>query len=223
MRAAARGALRHIAPRSVIGVGTGRTVTFFIEELAESGLAPVAAVSTSMDTRHKLEHVGIPVIDVSEVEELEVYVDGADELDPLGRMIKGAGGALTMEKIVASAARLFVCIADESKLVTRLGGRARIPLEVLRPATRLVQNRIGTLHGTAEIRAGFITEWGNPILDVAGLDLSDPTSLEWELDVIPGVVECGLFSARRADIAVIGLAQGGERHIAFAAGADGRR
>ncbi len=215
--AAARAALSYVSPGAVIGVGTGTTAAAFIEALAESDIMPSAAVVTSADTRARLEHAGVRVVALGDIDELSVYIDGADEIDAAGRMIKGAGGALTMEKIVATAARRFVCIADESKVVERLGDRARLPLEVLAPALRTVGEMVEALGGVCEVRAGYLTDLGNPIIDVSGLDFSDPLWLERQLDVIPGVVECGLFAARRADVAFIGFAGGDVRAIDFSA------
>ncbi len=213
--AAAKAALAYVSPGALIGVGTGSTVTLFIEAMADGGAAPSAAVVTSADTRAKLARAGIPVVELEEVGELDVYIDGADEIDPFGRLIKGAGGALTMEKIVASASGWFVCIADESKSVASLGARARLPLEVLPHATRLVQEEILALGGVAEVRAGFTTDGGNRILDVSGLEFSEPIAIERRIDAIPGVIECGLFAIRRADVALIGLVDGGVRTVHF--------
>jgi ribose 5-phosphate isomerase A len=213
-RAAAKSALEWIEPGSTVGVGTGSTVAFFIEALAARPQAVAAAVASSEASAEALRSAGIPVVGLEAARPLPAYVDGADEVDPELRLIKGAGGALAREKVLASAADLFVCIVDESKLVERLGaGRAArpgapVPLAVLPMATPLVAECVRALGGIPVIRAEYLTDDGAAVLDVAGLDLSDPGRLEAELDAIPGVVECGIFAHRRADVALVGAASG---------------
>ena len=159
-------------------------------------------------TAAALRAAAIPVVSLAESGPLPLYVDGADEVDPQLRLIKGAGGAHTREKVLATAARLFVCIVDESKLDDRLG-IAPIPLEVLPMAAPLVVERVAALGGVARQRPSFVSDSGNAIYDVAGLDLTAPEQLEMELDAIPGVVECGLFARRRADVVLVGTPDGG--------------
>jgi ribose 5-phosphate isomerase A len=206
--AAGRAALGWVAGAEVLGVGTGSTVDRFLDALADSPVRPAAAVATSARTSRRLQELGIELVSLPEVGSLPVYVDGADEVDVLGRMIKGAGGALTMEKIVASASMLLVCIVDETKFVDALGdGGAPIPMQVLTPARELVLDRMTGLGAQATVRP-TPAESGDLLIDVRGLDLADPTALEVGLDAIPGVVECGVFALRRADIVLIGGADG---------------
>lgn len=216
-RAVAESAVDYVTSDHVIGVGTGSTVAYFIAALGRRPQRPVAAVATSARTAMLLERAGIRVVTLGELDALAVYVDGADEIDSDGRMIKGAGGAHTAEKIVASAARMFVCIADESKSVAMLGVRAPLPLEVVPVAARVVAKRIAEMGGLAVLRHGMVTDSGNPLLDVTGLDFSDPVALELALDAIPGVIECGLFARRRADVALIGIRDGTTRTVKFRA------
>ncbi len=216
-RAAAESAIDYVTSDCAIGVGTGSTVAYFVAALGRRHERPVAAVATSEGTAMLLERAGIRVVTLSELDALAVYVDGADEIDPDGRMIKGAGGAHTVEKIVASAARMFVCIADESKSVETLGVRAPLPLEVVPVAARVVAKRIAEMGGLAVLRQGVVTDSGNPLLDVTGLDFGDPVALELALDAIPGVIECGLFARRRADVALIGMRDGTTRTVKFRA------
>lgn len=204
-RAAATAALEYVRPGMLLGVGTGSTTAFFIEALGELAPGVAAAVASSRDTERRLRAVGVPVVALDEAGPLPLYVDGADEVDPELRLIKGHGGAHTLEKMLATAAGLFVCIVDESKLVVRLGA-APLPLEVLASARCDAAERVAALGGVATERAGFVTDGGNLVLDVTGLDLSDPEDLEATLDAIPGVVECGLFARRRADVVLCGAA-----------------
>ncbi len=208
--AAARAALPYVDSLSLIGVGTGSTVAHFIELLGSSGHPPQAAVATSADTRQRLTRAGVQVVSLNDVGRPPVYVDGADEIDPLGRTIKGGGGAHAMEKIVASASRVFVCIVDASKVVARLGETVPIPLEILPEARSLVRDAIGTLGGKMTVRMAA-SEAGNLLADVTGLDLSRPEQLELELDAIPGVIECGIFARRLADVVIVGEADGSVR------------
>jgi ribose 5-phosphate isomerase A len=209
-RAAARAALEYVRSDTVIGVGTGSTASAFIEELARAELALAGAVASSTQTRERLARHKIPVIGLNEAGRLPLYVDGADEVDHSLRLIKGGGGALTREKIVASASDLFVCIADETKLVERFGGRP-VPLEVISMAREQVIREVGGLGGRARPRTGFVTDNGNEILDVEGLDLTDPLEMESALEMIPGVVACGLFVHRPADVLLLGTHRGVRR------------
>lgn len=209
--AAAHAALSFVEPGAVIGVGSGSTAAVFVRALAQSDLRPLAAVAASESTRALLESAGIRVVALTgDVLPLGMYVDGADEIDARLRLIKGAGGALAREKVLATAARTFVCIADDSKLVAALG-RGALPVEVLPMAVHLVARELATLGGAARVRPGYHTDNGNLVLEVTGLDLSDPERMERELDAIPGVLECGLFAHRRPEIALIGTASGVRR------------
>ena len=213
-RAVAVAAVAYVTPGTTIGVGTGSTAALFIEELAARPELVAAAVASSEASAAALRAAGIRVVGLEEAPSLPLYVDGADQVDPQLRLIKGAGGALAREKVVASAAELFVCIVDESKLVERLGaanGGATpppVPLAVLPMAAALVAERVRALGGSPADRPGFVADDGLAILDVDGLDLSDPERLEVELDAIPGVVECGIFARRRADVVLSGAGEG---------------
>ena len=206
-RSVAREAVRHVVEDAVIGVGTGSTANFFIDELAAMKGRIAGAVASSEQSASRLRGHGIRVLDLNEVEELPVYVDGADEIDEALAMIKGGGGALTREKIVAAVARRFVCIADESKLVKVLG-RFPLPVEVIPMARSYVGREMVRLGGTPRLRAGFTTDNGNLILDVSGLEIRDPGSLETRIDGIAGVVSVGLFARRGADVLLLGTASG---------------
>jgi ribose 5-phosphate isomerase A len=210
-RAAAVAAIEYVPTGATIGVGTGSTAEFFIEELAARPGLIAAAVASSEASAAALRAAGIRVLDpAAALFPLPLYVDGADEVDPELRLIKGGGGAHTREKAVATASALFVCIVDETKLVELLGRRP-VPLEVVPWAAAFVAERIAALGGRAAARPGFVTDNGNIVIDVTGLDLSDPEGLEIELDAIPGVVECGLFARRRADVVLAGTARGVRR------------
>ena len=206
-RAAARAALQYIVPGTIVGVGTGSTANFFIDELAALKQDIPGAVASSEATAKRLAAHGIRVLDLNEVSELPVYVDGADEIDEQLAMIKGGGGALTREKIVAAVAQSFICIADISKRVPVLG-KFPLPLEVIPMAREQVARALKKLGGTPKLRAGFITDNGNQILDVHGLSISDPVALETELDHLTGVVTNGLFARRGADVALLAAADG---------------
>ena len=210
-RASANAALEYVPSGATIGVGTGSTAEFFIEELAARPGLIAAAVASSEASAAALRAAGIRVLDPAAAPyPLPLYVDGADEVDPELRLIKGGGGAQTREKVLATAAELFVCIVDDTKLVERLG-RAPVPLEVVPWAAAFVAERVAALGGRTAARPGFLTDNGNAVLDAMGLDLSDPEGLELELDAIPGVVECGLFARRRADVVLVGTAGGVRR------------
>lgn len=206
-RAVAQAALRFVVPGAVLGVGTGSTVDCFIDALAAAGVRVPAAVSSSERSTRKLAALGIAVLDLNDVESIPVYVDGADEIDPGFAMIKGGGGALTREKIVAAVAKTFVCIADESKRVDVLG-RFPLPVEVIPMARNYVARELSKLGGTPRWREGFVTDNGNHILDVSGLRIADPVALEARINQIAGVVTNGLFAARGADVLVLGTANG---------------
>ena len=209
-RNAARAALDEIRPGWIIGVGTGSTTNHFIEGLAAVRDRVRGAVPSSEATRTRLREAGIPVIELPDVERLPLYVDGADEATRRRQLIKGGGGALTREKIVAAASERFVCIVDESKLVERLG-RFPLPIEVVAAAVRHVSRELARRGGRAVLRAGFTTDNGNPIVDVHGLTIDDPEALETELNQIAGVVTVGLFCRRPADELIVGGPDGVRR------------
>jgi ribose 5-phosphate isomerase A len=207
-KAAAEAAIAHVPHDAVIGVGTGSTANHFIQALASIKGRIAGAVASSEATAVRLRALGIPVLDLTSVDEIPVYVDGADEITRQLAMIKGGGGALTREKIVGAVAAKFICIADESKLVDTLG-RFALPVEVIPMARSHVARRIVKLAGgQPELRAGYLTDNGNVILDVHGLSIADPASLEAELNQIEGVVTVGLFARRPADVLLLGTAEG---------------
>lgn len=201
-RAAARAALAHVVEGAVIGIGSGSTVNLFIEELAALRDRIAGAVSSSAQSSARLAACGIRVLDLNDVADLPVCVDGADEIDPQLRMIKGGGAALTREKIVAAVAAKFVCIVDAGKLVDRLG-RFALPVEVIPMAREHVARALRAMGGQPRLRAGVVTDNGHQILDVSGLDYADPVTLESAIDAIAGVVASGLFARRGADVALI--------------------
>jgi ribose 5-phosphate isomerase A len=210
-RAVARAALEFVAPcfgtDSAIGVGTGSTADLFIDELAAHRSSIAAAVASSERSAARLRGHGIRVVDLNEVASIPVYVDGADEIDASLAMIKGGGGALTREKIVAAVAQSFVCIADASKLVEVLG-RFALPVEVIPMARNYVTRELARLGGQPKLREGFVTDNGNQILDVHGLRITDPCALERQINQWPGVVTVGLFAARGADVLLLGSPDG---------------
>jgi ribose 5-phosphate isomerase A len=206
-RAVARAAIEHVPMGGVIGVGTGSTANFFIEALAKIRQRFDGAVASSEATAQKLAAAGIEVVDANSVIELEVYVDGADEVNRALAMIKGGGGALTREKIVAALSRTFVCIADGSKLVDVLG-RFPLPVEVIPMARSYVARELVKLGGQPEWRQGVVTDNGNAILDVYNLEITNPAELEAAVDQITGVVTNGLFARRGADILLLGTPEG---------------
>lgn len=195
-------ALDYVKADSIIGVGTGSTVNCFIEALVNSGIRIEAAVSSSEATTSLLRAGGIQVVDLNQTGGLDVYIDGADEFDAHRRLIKGGGGALTREKIVAAASKTFVCIADQSKQVKVLG-TFPLPLEVIPLARSLVARKMVAMGGQPEWRQGFTTDNGNWILDVHNLDLVDPVKMEKAINNLAGVVTCGLFALRPADLVLI--------------------
>jgi ribose 5-phosphate isomerase A len=205
-----RAALEFVVPGAIVGVGTGSTVDKFIDALGSVRERVAGAVSSSVQSTERLQKLGIRVLDANEVERVPVYIDGADEIDGRGFMIKGGGAALTREKIVADLAERFVCIADESKQVAVLG-RFALPVEVIEMARERLVRRFAAIGGRAVLRAGVVTDNGHPILDVHGLSITDPLALEAEINQWPGVVACGLFARHRASVALLGTAQGVRR------------
>ena len=202
-RAAAEAALKYVVPGDLLGVGTGSTVNHLIALLGERGIDIKAAVSSSEASTARLKAAGIPVVDLNTAGTLPVYIDGADEATQHLQLIKGGGGALTREKIVAAASRKFVCIADESKLVRVLGGFP-LPVEVIPMARSYVARELVRLGGKPKLREGFTTDNGNLILDVSGLSILDPPKLEAEIGLLAGVVTVGLFARRPADLLLLG-------------------
>ena len=202
-RLAAERALEYVEPGSIVGVGTGSTVAFFIDGLGRIRNRIEGAVSSSEQSTRQLLSLGIPVLDLNAVGPLPLYVDGADECDPQRCLIKGGGAALTREKIVAEASTRFVCVIDSSKQVETLG-RFPLPIEVIPIARSLVARALLQFGGQPVWRDGVVTDNGNWILDVHGLRIADPTGLEREINQIPGVVSVGLFARRRADVVIVG-------------------
>ncbi len=206
-RAAAAAAIQHIPVGCIVGVGTGSTANYFIDELAKIKNKIEGAVASSDTTAQRLKSHGIEVLDLNNVIDLPVYVDGADEITEHLHMIKGGGGALTREKIVAAVARKFICITDQSKLVNVLGNFP-LPVEVIPMARSYVAREIVLLGGQPALRQGFITDNGNVILDVHNLQIMNPVELEAILNQITGVVTNGLFARRSADILLLGTDNG---------------
>ncbi|MCW5660502.1 MAG: ribose-5-phosphate isomerase RpiA [Burkholderiaceae bacterium] len=203
-----RAALEHVVPGAVIGVGTGSTVNHFIDALATIKAQIAGAVSSSDRSTERLRAHGIRVLDAGEIERIPVYVDGADEIDPRGHMIKGGGAALTREKIVADLAERFVCIADESKRVDVLG-RFPLPVEVIPMALPQVARRFAAMYGgQPQVRDGVRTDNGHPILDVHGLRIADPLAMETEVNQWPGVVTVGIFARHKASLCLLGTRSG---------------
>lgn len=204
---AAKAALAYIEQDTIIGVGTGSTVNFFIKELAKIKHKIDACVASSKATEALLRAEGIPVIDLNAVVDLPLYVDGADEVTERGEMIKGGGGAHTREKIVAQVAMRFVCIVDASKVVGHLGNFP-VAVEVIPMARSMVARQLVQLGGDPEYREGFVTDNGNIILDVFNLTINDPIDWEERINKIPGVVENGLFAHRLADVILVASQDG---------------
>jgi len=204
----AKAALKYVIPETIIGVGTGSTANFFIDQLATIKSSVKGAVASSVATANRLEGHGINVVDLNEVEEISVYIDGADESDQQLNLIKGGGGALTREKIVAAVSKQFVCIADESKLVNVMGNFP-LPVEVIPMSTSYVKRQIiKSIGGVPILREDFITDNGNLILDIHDLNIEEPKILEKTLNNIVGLVTNGLFAIRRADILLLGSKSG---------------
>jgi ribose 5-phosphate isomerase A len=212
-RAVAKAAIQYVPAGCIIGVGTGSTANYFIDELAGIKQNLEGAVASSETTARRLRDRGIEVLDLNSVDELPVYVDGADEITEHLHMIKGGGGALTREKIVAAVARKFICIADQSKLVPILG-KFPLPVEVIPMARGYVAREITRLGGQPALRQGFTTDNGNVILDIHGLEILDPVELESTLNQITGIVMNGLFARRGADILLLS-SENGIRTINF--------
>lgn len=210
-QAVARAALDYVAEGDIIGVGTGSTANFFIDELGKVPNRIQGAVASSEATAARLKSHGISVFDLNQVERMSVYIDGADEINHRGAMIKGGGGALTREKIVASVADRFICIADASKLVEVLG-KFPLPVEVIPMAVAAVGRRLTSLGATPALRMKdgkpYITDNGCHIIDASGLAIIDPVTLEVKINDIPGVVSVGLFARKGADICLLGTAEG---------------
>lgn len=204
---AAEAALAYIQPGMVVGVGTGSTTNFFIDALGAAKIHVDGYVASSIATENRLKAQGLNVLDLNSTGDIPVYVDGADEADPHFRLIKGGGAALTREKIVASAARLFVCIADASKDKPMLG-KFPLPVEVIPFARSFVARQMVKLGGTPTLRNGVTTDNGNVIIDVTGLDFSDPVKMEAAINLIPGVLDNGIFAHRRADVMLFGSENG---------------
>ena len=200
-------ALQYVTPDTVVGVGTGSTVDKFIDALAASGIRISGAVSSSVRSTERMKALGIAVLDASEVESLQVYIDGADEIDRQGHMIKGGGAALSREKIVAVQAGTFVCIADESKLVDVLGGFP-LPVEVIPMAAAQIARRFRAMGAEPVLRKDCVTDNSCQILDVKGLKITDPAAFEAEVTQWPGVVTVGVFARNKAGVCLLGTAQG---------------
>lgn len=204
-------ALKYVVPGEIVGVGTGSTVNKFIDALASMKGQIKGTVSSSVASTERLLALGIPVFDANEVDALSVYIDGADEIDGHGNMIKGGGAALTREKIVAALSKQFVCIADESKRVQTLG-QFPLPVEVIPMATQRVARQFAALGGVATLRMKnghpLVTDNGQHILDVTGLQISDPLAFESTVNQWPGVVTVGVFAHQRAQVCLLGTPQG---------------
>jgi ribose 5-phosphate isomerase A len=203
----AQAATAYVQPGGVIGVGTGSTVNCFIDALANMPERVRGAVSSSEQSSARLRGHGFEVLDANSVESLAVYIDGADEIDHGGNMIKGGGAALTREKIVADMAARFICIADESKLVDTLG-RFPLPVEVIPMAAAQIARRLRALGGEPVLRAGVVTDNGCQIIDVCGLSITDPAAMEREINQWPGVVGVGIFARNKASVCLLGTLQG---------------
>ncbi|MFM1925948.1 MAG: Ribose-5-phosphate isomerase [Pseudomonadota bacterium] len=204
-------ALKYVVPGEIVGVGTGSTVNHFIDALASMKDQIKGAVSSSEASTVRLKALGIPVFDSNEVERLSVYIDGADEIDQQGHMVKGGGAALTREKIVAAQSQQFVCIADESKLVAALGAFP-LPVEVIPMATARVMRQFAAMGGVAAVRLKngqpLVTDNGQHIVDVKGLTIADPVAFETQVSQWPGVVTVGVFALQKAQVCLLGTAQG---------------
>ncbi len=206
-QAVAREAIRYVVDDAVIGVGSGSTANFFIDELAKMKNRIAGAVASSEKTAERLKRHGIRLLDLNGVDELPVYIDGADEITEHLAMIKGGGGALTREKIVSAVAKKFVCIADESKLVPVLG-KFPLPVEVIPMARAYVARQMVKLGGQPKLREGFVTDNGNIVLDVWGLSILNPVELETAINNVTGVATNGLFARRGADVLLLGNQSG---------------
>ncbi|NDE30635.1 MAG: ribose-5-phosphate isomerase RpiA [Betaproteobacteria bacterium] len=206
-RAAAQAALQWIEPGMILGVGTGSTVNHLIDLIGEQGLKLGAAVSSSEASSKRLRALGVPLLDANAVDRLPLYIDGADEVDPGCCLIKGGGGALTREKILADLADRFVCIVDEAKCVACLGAFP-LPIEILSMAEKQISKKLEKLGARIALRKDFISDNGHPIIDVSGLTIKDPRELESMMNQWPGVVTVGLFAQRPADLVLIAAKDG---------------
>ncbi|AMA64690.1 Ribose-5-phosphate isomerase A [Candidatus Arsenophonus lipoptenae] len=206
--------LEYIMPNTVVGVGTGSTVSHFINGLATRKHLITGVVSSSSSSTYKLNELSIPILDSNYVNNIDIYIDGVDELNPSLMMIKGGGGALTQEKIIAAMAKQFIVIADKSKLVNTLGGFP-LPIEVIPMARTYVSHQLIKLGGIPKYRKNVITDNGNIIIDVQNLKILDPINLENKINTIPGVVTVGLFANRPADIALLATQYGVQKLIAI--------
>ncbi len=204
-------ALQYVVKGEIVGVGTGSTVNKFIDALATMKNDILGAVSSSVASTERLKALGIPVFDSNDVTELSVYIDGADEIDHAGHMVKGGGAALTREKIVAAMAKRFVCIADESKLVDVLGAFP-LPVEVIPMAAKQLMRQFAAMGGSAKVRlkdgAPLVTDNGQHIIDVLGLQIKDPVAFEMQVSQWPGVVTVGVFAMQKAQVCLLGTASG---------------
>lgn len=205
---AAIAALKYLPEDGMVGVGTGSTVQFFIEALADVKNKIEGTVASSKATENELKRLGIPVYDLNTTNQISLYVDGADEADEYFYLIKGRGGALTREKIIATVAKKFVCIIDESKKVSILGSQSPLPVEVIPMARSFVARQMVKLGGNPVYREGFLTDNGNIILDVYNLNILEPLTLEDRIKCIPGVVENGIFAHRPADVILLATSNG---------------
>ena len=206
-RLVGQAALAYVVPGAVVGVGTGSTVNCFIDALAGMKDRIAGAVSSSERSSERLRSHGITVLDIGSLTSMPVYIDGADEIDHAGHMIKGGGAALTREKIVADVAERFICIADESKLVDRLG-RFPLPVEVIPMAAAQVSRRLRAIGGEPTVREGVVTDNGGLIIDVRGLSIANPDAMEREINQWPGVVSVGIFARNKASVCLLGTSEG---------------
>lgn len=202
-------ALRYVQPRTIVGVGTGTTISHFIDALGTVKHQILGAVSSSEASTCKLKQLGIRIFELNDIDTLSLYVDGADEINPQQQMIKGGGGALTREKIIAAAADKFVCIIDKSKIVDVLG-KFPLPIEVIPMARQFINRKLIKLGGVPLYREKVLTDNGNQIIDIHNLHITDPCGLEAEINALPGVVTVGLFARRGADTVLIGTPDGVE-------------
>jgi ribose 5-phosphate isomerase A len=206
-KTAAEAALAYVQPGQLLGIGTGSTVSYFIEALATSQIPIKGVVSSSQASTRQLQALGMPLVDSNQVTLLDSYIDGADEVNPDKQLIKGGGAALTGEKIIAAMARHFICIVDHQKQVSRLG-RFPLPVEIIPLAREYVVRELVKLGGNPVYRQGVVTDYGNMIIDVHRLTMVDPCALEQQINSIAGVVTVGLFAHRGADTVVVGTSEG---------------
>jgi ribose 5-phosphate isomerase A len=220
-RAAALEALQYVTPDMILGVGTGSTVNHLIDLIGERGLRLDAAVSSSEASSKRLSAIGIRLVDANTVDRLPLYIDGADEVDPQCRLIKGGGGALTREKILADLADRFICIVDAAKCVPVLGAYP-LPIEILTMARSQITRKLESMGAKIHLREGFISDNGHPIIDVSGLRIDDPIALESTINQWPGVLTVGLFASRPADLVIV-AGQDGVKTLSTFTAAEGIR